>query len=324
VTPIGSPTVAPIKSARLPRMRQIRWRTWRGVLVRSLRGFLDDNCTDWAAALTYYGLLAVFPSAIVVIALVGIVSSGSRAIDSILDIAGQLLPASVVKSISEPIHQVATRQTSARVLLSFGLIGAVWSASSYVGAFTRAANAIYGVREGRPFYLLRPLQLLVTIIALVLLAVVVVGLVISGPVAEAVGNAVGAGHATKLAWSIGKWPVLVFVAGFLLSLLTWIAPNVRQPRLRWLTVGGVVTLVVWALVSVGFGLYVANFGSYDVTYGSLGAVVVFLVWLYLSNSAVLLGVEINAELQRGRRLQGGEQAESGPALLPRTPSSNSE
>jgi membrane protein len=301
-------------------MRQLQWRTWRDVLVRSVRGFLDDGCTDWAAALTYYGLLAVFPAAIVVVALVGMVSSGSRAVDSILDIAGQLVPGSVVKSISGPIHEVATRRTSARVLLSFGLVGAVWSASSYVGAFTRAANAIYDVREGRPFYLLRPLQLLVTIVALVLLAMLVLGLVISGPVAEAVGNAIGAGHATKLAWSVGRWPVLVFIAAFLLALLTWIAPNVRQPRLRWLTVGGAVTLVALALVSVGFGIYVANFGSYDVTYGSLGAVVVFLVWLYLSNCAVLLGVEINAELQRGRRLQGGEPVESGPPLPPRTPS----
>ncbi len=285
---------------------------------------MDDNCTDWAAALTYYGVLALFPSAIVVVALVGLVANGPQAIDNILDVFRDLAPGSV-ENIRRPITEVVTQHGSASVLLSFGLIGAVWSASGYVGAFTRAANAIYGVREGRPFYLLRPLQLLITVASLVLLAIVALGLVVSGPVAGALGNALNAGGVARAAWSFGRWPVLALVAGFLLSLLGWIAPNVRQPRLRWLTVGGVVTLVVWAALSAGFGVYVAHFSSYNATYGSLGAVVAFLVWLYLSNCAVLLGVEINAELQRGRRLQGGEPAaESGPALPPRTKSDDAE
>jgi membrane protein len=278
---------------------------------------MADNCTDWAAALTYYGVLALFPSAIVVVALVGLVANGEDAIKNILDIFRDLAPGSV-ENLRKPITEVVSQRGSASVLLSFGLIGAIWSASGYVGAFTRAANAIYGVREGRPFYLLRPLQLLITLASLLLLAVVALALVVSGPVASAIGNALHAGGAARVAWSFGRWPVLALVAGFLLSLLGWIAPNVQQPRLRWLTVGGVLTLVVWAALSAGFGVYVAHFSSYNVTYGSLGAVVAFLVWLYLSNCAVLLGVEINAELQRGRRLQGGERAaESGPALPPR-------
>jgi membrane protein len=284
--------------------------------VRAARGFLDDSCTDWAAALTYYGVLALFPSAIVVVALVGVVADSRDAVDAILDVFRGLAPGSV-DNLQNPISDVVTQQESARVLLSFGLLGAVWSAAGYVGAFTRAANAIYGVEETRPFYRLRPLQLLITMAALVLLAIVALGLVVSGPVARAVGEAVHAGGAARAAWMIGRWPVLALVAGFLLSLLGWIAPNVQPPRLRWLTVGGLLTLVVWAVLSVGFGVYVANFSSYNVTYGSLGAVVAFLVWLYLSNCTVLLGVEVNAELQRGRRLQAGEKVATGPALPPR-------
>jgi membrane protein len=297
-------------------LRQVRWRTWRGTIVRAARGFMDDSCADWAAALTYYGVLALFPSAIVVVALVGLVANGEDAVNAILDVVRDLNPGSV-ENLRDLINDVVGQQGSAKVLFSFGVLGAIWSASGYVGAFTRAANAIYGVRETRPFYRLRPLQLLITVAALVLLSAAALGLVVSGPVARAIGDALGAGGAARLAWSIGRWPVLALVAGFLLSLLGWIAPNVQPPRLRWLTVGGLLTLVVWAALSVGFGVYVANFSSYNVTYGSLGAVVAFLVWLFLSNCAVLLGVEINAELQRGRRLQAGEPATTGPALPPR-------
>jgi membrane protein len=298
------------------KLRQVQWRTWRAVVVRAGRGFMDDSCTDWAAALTYYGVLALFPGAIVVVALVGLVADGPDAVNAILDVVRGVNPDSV-EILRHQINEVVGQQGSASVLLSFGLLGAIWSASGYVGAFTRAANAIYGVRETRPFYLLRPLQLLITVATLVLLAVFALGLVVSGPVARAVGEALSAGGATRTAWTIGRWPVLALVAGFLLSLLGWIAPNVQPPRLRWLTIGGLLTLLVWAALSVGFGVYVANFSSYNVTYGSLGTVVAFLVWLYLSNCAVLLGVEINAELQRGRRLQAGEPPDTGPALPPR-------
>lgn len=301
---------------RPTKVRQIRWRTWRGAGVRAARGFLADNCTDWAASLTYYGVLALFPSAIVVVALVGLVADSADAVDAIVDIFRDLAPGSV-ENLRGPIEGVVNQRGSASVLVSFGLLGAIWSASGYVSAFTRAANGIYGVRETRPFYRLRPLQLLITLVSLVLLAIVALGLVVSGPVAQAVGDAIGAGDAARTAWSFGRWPVLALVASCLLSLLGWIAPNVQPPRLRWLTAGGLLTLVTWVVLSAGFGVYVANFSSYDVTYGSLGAVVAFLVWLFLSNCAVLLGVELNAELQRGRRLQGGEAAESGPALPPR-------
>lgn len=189
----------------------------------------------------------------------------------------------------------------------------------FIGAFTRASNAVYGVDEGRPVWKLRPLQIGLAAITLVLLAVVALALIVSGPVTDAVGDLINAGGLARTVWSVAKWPVLAMIMMVLLSLLFWIAPNVRQPRFRWLTPGGAVALVAWAAVSFGFGLYVANFGSYNTTYGSLGAAIAFLVWLYLSNSALMLGVQINAEVQRGRRLQAGDQDPEDPVLPPRRP-----
>ncbi|RBI98669.1 ribonuclease [Micromonospora provocatoris] len=315
-------TVGGRTRSRLPRrIRQLNWRTWRGVLVRSGKGFVADNCADWAAALTYYGVLALFPSTIVVVALVGLVSDGPRTVDTVIDLAREIGAGSVVgnDAFVGVVRNVVEQQGSAKVLLSFGLLGALWSASGFIGAFTRASNAIYGVREGRPFYRLRPLQIGMAAVTIVLLAVVATGLIVSGPVTDAVGDLLHAGAVARTTWSVAKWPLLAVVAMTLLSLLFWIAPNVRQPRFRWLTPGGALALVAWVLASFGFGLYVANFGSYDVTYGSLGAVIAFLVWLYLSNCALMLGVQVNAELQRGRAMQAGVEEPDDPVLPPRAP-----
>ncbi|RKN39364.1 YihY/virulence factor BrkB family protein [Micromonospora endolithica] len=303
------------------RIRQLSWRTWRGVLVRSAQNFLKDNCADWAAALTYYGVLALFPSTIVVVALVGLVSNGEQTVDTVLDLARDVGAGSVVANDSfvSVVREVVDRQSGSGVLLSFGLLGALWSASGFIGAFTRASNAIYGVDEGRPVWKLRPLQIGLAGVTMILLAIVAVGLIVSGPVTDAVGDLIDAGGATRTVWSILKWPVLTMIMMVLLSLLFWIAPNVQQPRFRWLTPGGGVALVSWALASFGFGLYVANFGSYDATYGSLGAIIAFLVWLFLSNCALMLGVQINAEVQRGRALQAGVPDPEEPVLEPRRP-----
>ncbi|MGC3860862.1 YihY/virulence factor BrkB family protein [Micromonospora chersina] len=308
--------------ARIPRrVRQLSWATWRGVLLRAGRNFVKDNCADWAAALTYYGVLALFPSTIVVVALVGLVSDGPRTVDTVIDLAREIGAGSVVgnDAFVTVVRNVVEQQGSAKVLLSFGLLGALWSASGFIGAFTRASNAIYGVEEGRPFYRLRPVQIGLAGVSLVLLAVVAVGLIVSGPVTDFVGDRLHAGGLTRQVWTVAKWPLLALVAMTLLSLLFWIAPNVRQPRFRWLTPGGALALLAWVGASFGFGLYVANFGSYDVTYGSLGAVIAFLVWLYLSNCALMLGVQVNAELQRGRMIQAGVAHPDEPVLAPRAP-----
>jgi membrane protein len=293
------------------------WQELRGVLLRSLRGFKRDNCLDLAAALTYWGLLALFPSAVVVVALVGLVATNQAAVQALAEIAEELLPAAAAAGMRARIEEVVGDRAATRVLLSFGVLAAVWVASAYLRSFTRAANAVHGVVESRRAYRLIPQQLGLTLVGLVLAATAVVGLVVSGPVARAVGRALGIGPGALAVWQVAKWPVLVLVATVMLSLLYWVAPDVPQPRFRWLTAGSAAALLGWVVVSAGFGVYVVNFATYDLTYGTLGAVIVFLVWLYLANCAILFGLEIDVELGRSRRDQVDLSASPAPPAPPR-------
>jgi membrane protein len=298
-------------------LTDLRGSTWQGVLKRTAIEFKDDRCTDWAAALTYYGVLAMFPALIALTSLIGLVGDPRKTTDALLGIVNALGPSSAVDTFAQPVRQVA-QSNQAGLALVFGLALALWSASGYVGAFARAANTIYEVEEGRPFYKLRPFQLIVTLVCVVLIAMVALALVVTGPLAKAVGDAIGVGDAAVTAWDIAKWPVMGLVVSAIFSLLYYATPNVRQPRFRWFTLGGFVALVVWVVASAGFAFYVANFSSYNKTYGVLAAVVVFLVWLWLSNLAVLFGAEFNAELERGRQLQAGmHEAEQTIQLPPR-------
>jgi membrane protein len=293
-------------------------RAWGGVLARTFREFRKDNLTDWAAALTYYSLLALFPALIALVAILGLVGQYPQTTNALLDIIDQLGPSSAVDTFRKPIESVVTNKGGAGVALVTALAVALWSASSYVGAFTRASNQIYEVEEGRPFWKLRPLQMLVTLVVLLLLALVGIALVVTGPVADAVAKPIGLGGAAVTAWEIAKWPVVLLVVMLVLALLYYAAPNVRQPGFRWITPGSVTAVLVWVVASAGFAFYVANFGSYNATYGTLAGVIVFLVWLWISNCAFLLGAELNAELERGRELEAGiGQAEDKIQLEPR-------
>jgi membrane protein len=289
-----------------------------GVLLRTLREYKNDNLTDWAAALTYYAVLSIFPAALVLIALLGLLGQYPKTVNTLLDIVKQLGPASAVETFRGPIESVVRNKGGAAAIAGFGALGALWSASGYVGAFSRASNHIYEVNERR-FFRQRPLQLVLTLVMAILLALVVVGLVLTGPLAEAVGRVVGLSDVAVTVWSFAKWPVLLVVVVFMISLLYYLAPNVRQPKFRFLSAGGAFALIVWIIASIGFAFYVANFGSYNKTYGSLGAVIIFLLWLYISNNALLLGAELNAELERGRQLKQGMPAEERLQVEPRDP-----
>ncbi|MBA2580328.1 MAG: YihY/virulence factor BrkB family protein [Thermoleophilaceae bacterium] len=292
-------------------------RSWKGVLVRTVKEFQDDNLTDWAAALTYYAILALFPGILVFVALLGVLGQFPDTFNALLEIARQVAPPSAVDSIAGPIESVIKQKQAAGALLGVGLLSALWAASGYIGAFMRAANVIYEVKEGRPFWKLRPLQILVTIVMVLLLAVVAIGIVITGPLAEAVGNVIGLGDLAVTAWSYGKWPVMLIVIMGMFAALYWVAPNVKHPHFRWVSPGGIVAVLLWILASVAFGLYVANFSSYDKTYGSLGGAITFLVWLWVTNIALLLGAEFDAELERARELEAGLPAEHELQLPPR-------
>jgi membrane protein len=288
--------------------------SWRGVLRRTVSEFKQDDITDWAAALTYYGILSLFPGLLVLVSLIGL--AGASATQPLIDNLGTVAPGPAKDIATSAIEGLQSNGASG-VLAVVGIVVALWSASNYVGAFTRASNAIYEIGEGRPFWKLRPLQIGVTIVMVLLLAVCALAVVVTGPVAEAVGDIVGLGSTAVAVWDIAKWPFLAIVFMTMLGLLYYAAPNVEHPRFRWITPGAVAAVVLWLLASAAFAFYVANFGSYDKTYGTLGGVIVFLTWLWISNIAVLLGAEINAEAERGRQIERGMDPGQEPFLPPR-------
>jgi membrane protein len=283
-------------------------RSWKYVARKTVREFGDDQCTDQAAALTYYAVLAIFPAMLALTSLLGVVDQADRAVDTILDVLEPLVATTTLDAVEPVLRNMADSQ-AAGLALVVGLLGALWSASGYVGAFSRAMNRIYEIEEGRPFWKLRPLMLVITLGAVVLSALILVMLVVSGPVAEAVGGAIGLGDVAVTVWGIAKWPVLGLTVMLVVAMLYYATPNVQQPKFRWISVGAAVAILIWVLASVGFAFYVANFGSYDRTYGSLAGVIVALLWLWITNLALLFGAELDAELERGRQLQAGIPAE---------------
>lgn len=285
------------------------------VLKRTFLEFKDDNMSDWAAALTYYGVLSLFPVLIVFVSLLGVFGQHPETTNQILDIATQVTPASADGIIRDTVKGVTT-SGGAGALLSFGLLGALWSASGYIGAFMRAADTVYEVDAERTWKKV-PLRIAITIVMVVLATIVGVSIVVSGPLAEAIGNAIGLGSAAVTIWSIAKWPVLLLIVITMVSFLYYFAPNARQPKFRLITPGGALAVVVAIVASAAFGLYVANFGSYSATYGSIAGVIVFLLWLYIINNALLLGAELNAEIERRRELEEGLPAEAELQLPPR-------
>src|SRR5437763_4359560 len=283
-----------------------------GVLKRTFKHFSANNLTDNAAALTYYGILALFPALLVLLSVIGL--AGQSTAQSLINNIASAAPGSAKSIITNGIHNLQNSKSSAGILFIVGILGALWSASGYVGAFSRAANQIYEVGEGRPFWKLRPQQVAITAVMVVLLAVSAVAVVVTGGLADQVGNLVGAGHTAVQVWDIAKWPVLVVLVSIMIATLYWAAPNVRQPGFRWVSPGSLLAVLVWIVASALFAFYVANFASYNKTYGSLGGVIVFLVWLWITNIIILLGAEFNAEMQRSRQIAAGHPADKEPYL----------
>jgi membrane protein len=290
-------------------------RSWFGVLKRTISEFREDNLTDWAAALTYYGILAIFPALIAMVSILGLV--GQSATQPLIDNLGKVAPGSAQHIFTSAIRNLQHSQGAAGVLFIAGILGAIWSASGYVAAFMRASNAIYEVDEGRPIWMTLPIRVGVTIVLLVLLAVSAVAVVATGGLATQLGKLFGIGGTAVTVWDIAKWPILLLVVSFMFSILYWAAPNVKHPGFRWLSPGGIFAVLVWIIVSAAFAFYVANFSSYNKTYGALAGVVIFLVWLWISNIAVLLGAELNAETERGREIERGHPDPEEPFLDPR-------
>ncbi|KGN43029.1 YihY/virulence factor BrkB family protein [Knoellia aerolata] len=290
--------------------------SWKYTAKKAWAEFSADGCTDLAAALTYYSVLSLFPALLALVSLLGVFGQGESTTTALLDMVRDLGQANAADQLEGPINQM-TQTNAAGFALVTGLAGALWSASGYVGAFGRAMNRIYQIDEGRPFWKLRPLQLLITLVGVIMVALVLVALVVSGPLAETVGETIGLGSGAVTIWNIAKWPVILLVVAVLVALLYYSTPNIKQPTFRWISVGAGIAIVTWLVASILFGLYVANFGSYNKTYGSLAGVIVFLLWLWLTNLALLFGAEVDSELERSRQLQAGIEAEETLQLPPR-------
>ncbi|MFI7672587.1 YihY/virulence factor BrkB family protein [Actinophytocola sp. NPDC049390] len=286
---------------------------WWGALKRTFAEFVDDNLPDWAAALTYYSVLSLFPAVLVLASLIGLVGDPDKLVENLR----QFAPSQAQDTLVDVVRQLAGSTSVAGPLAIISLASALWAASGYLGGFIRASNAIYEVEEGRPIWKTVPLRIALTITMMVLLTATALGVILSGGIADRVGRAVGLGSTGIVVWNIAKWPVLAVLISLAIAILYWAAPNVRQPGFRWVTPGSAIAVLVWAAASAGFAVYVANFASYNKVYGSLAGVVVFLVWLWISNLAILFGAEFDAELTRGKEVAEGLPEDEEPFLPPR-------
>jgi membrane protein len=286
---------------------------------RVFKEFQEDNLTDWAAALTYYGLLSVFPALIAMVSIIGLFGNPAETTKTLTDIIGNIAPGGAADTLHKTVTSITSNRTGAGIAFVLGLAGALWSASGYIGGFMRASNVIFETPEGRPVWKLRPLQVLVTLVMVLLTAAVGLSLVLTGPIVKDIAGPLGIGDTAVTVWQFAKWPVLVVVVLGMISLLYYAAPNVRQRSFRFVTKGALIALVIWLVASAAFAAYVANFGSYNKTYGTLGGVVGLLVWVWLTNLALLIGMQVNAERERTIELRDGdERAEREIQLEPRS------
>ncbi len=275
---------------------------WKRIAKRTFDQYRADGITNLAAALTYRSVLSLFPGLIALVALLGLAGQYPQTFDAVVQIVGQIAPQSTVQTISGPVRHIITDKGGAGALLGVGLAGTIWAASGYVGTFSWAANVVWEARRGRSWYRQWPFNIAVTLVALVLVTCVLIALVLTGPLARAVGGQLGVGSTGLEIWNIAKWPAILVVVTLMISGLYYIAPNVRPPNWRWLTPGALLAVIAWAVTSAGFGLYIAHFESYNRTYGTLGAIVTFLIWVWLTNIAALLGIELDSEIERERQL----------------------
>ena len=290
--------------------------SWKYIARKTLREFTADQCPDLAAGLTYYAIFSMFPALLALVSLLGIFGQAEKTTAALLEIVQGVAPGQAVEMIRDPIRELTT-SPAAGFTLVIGLATAIWSASGYVTAFGRAMNRIYEIDEGRGFVKLRGTMLGVTVVSLIIVALLAAMLVVSGPVAEAIGSVLGLGGVALTVWNIAKWPVIIALVIVVIAILYYATPNIRQPKFRWMSLGSLIALLVFVVASVGFGFYVGNFSNYNKTYGAIGGVIVMLLWLWILNMSLLFGAEFDAEMERGRQLQAGIEAEETLQLPPR-------
>lgn len=290
--------------------------SWKYIAKKTLREFSKDQCTDLAAALTYHAVLSIFPALLALVSLLGIFGQAQKTTSALLHILQGIAPGQTVETL-RPVVEGLASSSSAGLTLVLGVLIALWSASGYVAAFGRAMNRVYEIDEGRAFLKFRGTMLAVTIVNLLIVVALAAMLVLTGPVATSVGNFIGLGGTVLAVWNIAKWPVMLLLIIVAIAILYYATPNVKQPKFRWMSMGSAIALAVFLLASLAFGLYVTNFSSYNKTYGTIGGVIIALLWLWILNLSLLFGAEFDAEVERGRELQAGIKAEKTIQLPPR-------
>ncbi|WP_305788733.1 YihY/virulence factor BrkB family protein [Symbioplanes lichenis] len=302
---------APSPDAGPDNPAQLKGKGILGALKRTFKQFSEDNITDWAAALTYYGVLSIFPGALVLVSVLGLLSSDGK--QTVTDTINDIAPSQIQDLTNQVLGQVSDTGTASFAAI-IGLVAAFWSASGYIGAFMRASNAIYDVPEGRPIWKTLPIRVGVTAVIGLMLIISAMIVVFTGDLAQAVGDQIGLGSAAVTTWNIAKWPVLVILVSLMFAILYWASPNAKTGGFRWVSPGGIFAVILWVVASGAFALYLANFANYNKTYGTLGGVIAFLVWLWISNIAIMIGAELDAELERGRAIAAGHDPEDEPFL----------
>ena len=279
---------------------------------RTFKQFSEDNISDWAAALTYYGVLSIFPAVLVLVSLLGLLGNdGQQTVRSAVD---EIVANDQIQRLVDTVLGQVKSTGTAGLAAIIGILVAFWSASGYIAAFMRASNAIYDVPEGRPIWKTLPIRVGVTAVVGLMLVASAAIVIFTGDLAEVVGRSIGLGGVAVTVWSIVKWPVLVILVSLMFAILYWASPNAKTGGFRWVSPGGIFAVVLWIIASAAFAIYLANFANYNKTYGTLGGVIAFLVWLWVSNIAILLGAEMDAELERGRAIAAGHSPDDEPFL----------
>ena len=264
-------------------------------LKRTVRAFKEDQLTVWAAALTYFGVLSIFPALLVVVSVLGLI--GESATDALLKNLQEVAPGPAQEIVTNAIRNLEGASAASGFAFVVGLVAAIWASSGYVAGFIKASNVIYDVDADVPLTTTLPVRISLTVVLMVLAGLIAFAVTLTGGLAKSVGDVLGIGNAAVDVWAVAKWPVLLLLVSLLLAVLYWAAPSVELP-FRLISPGSLLAVLGWVVSSLGFAFYVANFSSYNKTYGALAGPIVFLLWLWITNICVLLGAELNAELER--------------------------